>query len=386
MTDPIIETRNLTFEYSNRCVALDDVSLTIPSGKKTVILGSNGSGKSTLFLHFNGILRPRSGEVHFDGKMISYASKALTELRKKIALVLQNPDDQIFSTTVEEDVAFGPMNLSLPRIEVEKRVEDALRLVGLEEMRERPTQQLSFGERKRVALAGALSMNPKVLIMDEPTAGLDSRMVRELMELADELNQKGMTVIMSTHDVETAYSWGDEIRVLHQGRLAFSGVPEDFFEDGVKVHDIGLVPPMLFEMNQYLVRMEGREEKPFPRTTVELVQKIFHGDTRTIGSGTIATISIDPDPKEVRMVTQRHKDESRTVGACGTRAKRFVEEKGIRTDYRFNAFENSVLGASEGRDFLLYIDSQLVPLLEIKFERLEREFGLKIPRRYVEVK
>ena len=386
MTDPIIETRNLTFEYSNRCVALDDVSLTIPLGKKTVILGSNGSGKSTLFLHFNGILRPRSGEVHFDGKTISYTSKALTELRKKIALVLQNPDDQIFSTTVEEDVAFGPMNLSLPRGEVEKRVEDSLRLVGLEEMRERPTQQLSFGERKRVALAGALSMNPKVLIMDEPTAGLDSRMVRELMELADELNQKGMTVIMSTHDVEIAYSWGDEIRVLHQGRLEFSGAPEDLFKHEVKVHDIGLVPPMLFEMNQYLVRMKGKEEKPFPRTTAELVQKVFHGDTRTIGSGTIATIGIDSDPKEAPMITQGHKDESRTIGACGTRAKRYVEEREIRTDYRFNAFENSVLGASEGRDFLLYIDQQLVPLLETKFERLEREFGLKIPRRYVEVK
>ncbi|MCJ7517966.1 MAG: hypothetical protein MUO18_08405, partial [Methanomassiliicoccales archaeon] len=164
------------------------------------------------------------------------------------------------------------------------------------------------------------------------------------------------------------------------------GAPEDFFEDGVKVHDIGLVPPMLFEMNQYLVRMKGKEEKPFPRTTAELVQKVFRGDTRTIGSGTIATIGIDPDHEEVPMVTQGCKDESRTVGACGTRAKRFVEERGIRTDYRFNAFENSVLGASEGRDFLLYIDVQLVPLLETKFDRLEREFGLDIPRKYVEVK
>ena len=271
-------------------MALSDISLTVPEGKKTVLVGSNGSGKSTLFLHFNGIHKPKSGEVLYAGKKLDYSSRSLADLRSNISVVLQNPDDQIFSTTVEEDVAFGPMNLSLPRDEVERRVDDALSLVGLEGMRERSTQQLSFGERKRVALAGALSMKPKVLIMDEPTAGLDSRMVRELLELADELNQSGLTVIMSTHDVEIAYSWADEMRVLHQGRLEFSGRPEEFFDKEAKLHEIGLVPPTLFEMNQYLVRTKAATEKPFPRTSVEMALKVFPSGRGAIGSGTIVPI------------------------------------------------------------------------------------------------
>ncbi|MDD1770761.1 MAG: energy-coupling factor ABC transporter ATP-binding protein, partial [Methanomassiliicoccales archaeon] len=201
MNEAILETKGLNFAYANGTVALKDVSVTVPRGKKTVLLGSNGSGKSTLFLHFNGVLKPRSGEVLYGGKRLSYDAKSLARLREDVAVVLQNPDDQIFSTTVEEDVAFGPLNLGLERKEVERRVEEALFLVDLEAVRERPTQQLSFGQRKRVALAGALAMKPKVLMMDEPTAGLDSRMVHEVLELADELNQTGMTVLMSTHDV-----------------------------------------------------------------------------------------------------------------------------------------------------------------------------------------
>jgi cobalt/nickel transport system ATP-binding protein len=378
-----LETRNLTFEYPNKTVALSDISLTVPEGKKTVLVGSNGSGKSTLFLHFNGILKPKAGEVLYAGKKLGYSSKSLADLRTNISVVLQNPDDQIFSTTVEEDVAFGPMNLSLPRDEVERRVEDALYLVGLEGMRERSTQQLSFGERKRVALAGALSMKPKVLIMDEPTAGLDSRMVRELLELADELNQSGLTVIMSTHDVEIAYSWADEMRVLHQGRLEFSGPPEDFFDEEEKLHQIGLVPPTLFEMNQYLVRTKAATEKPYPRTSVEMALKIFPGNRGSLGSGTIVPIGMNSKPEDVIAVTNTNGSGQASVGVYGTKARRLTKEWGVKVDHWFNAFDNSILGACEGKDFVLCVDEQMVPLVVSKLSRLEEDFDLKIARNRV---
>jgi len=383
--EPILETRNLAFEYPNKTVALRDVSLTIPEGKKTVLVGSNGSGKSTLFLHFNGILKPKSGEVLYAGRKLGYSVKSLAELRTNISVVLQNPDDQIFSTTVEEDVAFGPMNLSLPREEVERRVDDALYLVGLEGMRERSTQQLSFGERKRVALAGALSMKPKVLIMDEPTAGLDSRMVHELLELADELNQSGLTVIMSTHDVEIAYSWADDMRVLHQGRLEFSGAPEEFFHDEAKLHEIGLVPPMLFELNQYLVRTKGESERPFPRTSAEMALKLFPGIRSSVGNGTIVSIGPNSDPKERPAIISSGKSDKVSVGVYGTRARKLTRDWGAEIDYRFNAFENSILGACEGRDFMLYADERLVPMIESKLQRLEESFDLRIARKQIEL-
>ncbi len=381
--EPILETRNLTFEYPNKTVALRDVSLTIPEGKKTVLVGSNGSGKSTLFLHFNGILKPKSGEVLYGGRNVGYSARSLAELRTNISVVLQNPDDQIFSTTVEEDVAFGPMNLSLPREEVERRVDDALYLVGLEGMRERSTQQLSFGERKRVALAGALSMKPKVLIMDEPTAGLDSRMVHELLELADELNQCGLTVIMSTHDVEIAYSWADEMRVLHQGRLEFSGAPEEFFHDEAKLHEIGLVPPMLFEMNQYLVRTKEATERPYPRTSAEMALKVFPGSRSLVGGGTIVPIGSNSKPNDVLAAILSNGSDRTSVGVYGTRARRLTKEWGGKVDYSFNAFDDCILGACEGKDFVLCVDDQMVQMVESKLRRLEEHFNLKITRKRV---
>jgi cobalt/nickel transport system ATP-binding protein len=250
-------------------------------------------------------------------------------------------------------------------------------------MRERSTQQLSFGERKRVALAGALSMKPKVLIMDEPTAGLDSRMVRELLELADELNQSGLTVIMSTHDVEIAYSWADEMRVLHQGRLEFSGRPEEFFDEEAKLHEIGLVPPTLFEMNQYLVRTKAATEKPYPRTSVEMALKVFPSSRGAIGRGTLIPIGPNSGSKEVMEAIGTNDPRRTSIGVYGTRARRLAKEWGLKVDHWFNAFDNSILGACEGRDFMLCVDEQMVSLVESKLNKLEEDFDLKISRNRV---
>jgi cobalt/nickel transport system ATP-binding protein len=381
MPGPILETRHLTYSYSKSSIALEDVSMTIPAGKKVVVLGANGSGKSTLFLHFNGVLRPKAGEVLYNGRLVEYSASALAKLRSAISVVMQNPDDQIFSTTVEEDVAFGPLNLGLGKEEVARRVDEALFLVDLVNIRERPTQQLSFGQRKRVALAGALAMKPQVLMMDEPTAGLDSRMVHELLELAEELNQKGLTVIMSTHDVETSYEWADELRVLYRGRLVYSGVSEGFFTDQKQVHSLDLTRPMLFDMNIRLRDIRGDAETPFPHTTEEMMRKVFPGVSEKVG--TVHLVKVIVQPYQHPKLPPAPDGEVRTlaIGVYGTMARKWAHDNGMKVDYGFNALQHCAREVSMGKDFVILVDDALVPLVKAKLDKLGNEFGLKVPLR-----
>ncbi|HVO77380.1 MAG TPA: ABC transporter ATP-binding protein [Methanomassiliicoccales archaeon] len=374
MTEPMLETRGLSYIYANGTIALRDFSISIPKGKKTVILGSNGSGKSTLFLHFNGVLKPKSGKVFYGGKELSYNAKSLAILREDVAVVLQNPDDQIFSTTVEEDVAFGPLNLGLDKEEIDGRVEEALFLVDLESVRERPTQQLSFGQRKRVALAGALAMKPKVLMMDEPTAGLDSRMVHEVLELADELNQSGMTVLMSTHDVETAYSWADELRVMDAGRLVYSGLPDEFLSDERRVHSLGLVRPALYEMYLRTKSVGLFTNGSPPRDVEEMAQKLWPSGSR---AGSIRLIEVREvgQGKELKEEVESWKG---PTGAFGTTARRMAHVTPLNIEYPFNALEGLIRRSSQGDDSLLLVDSALVPFVKARLSHLEKDFGLMI--------
>ena len=208
--NPVLELRGVSFSYKGaERPSLKDVDLAIGRKERTVIMGANGAGKSTLFHHLNGILKPDRGAVLFDGEHVSYRRKGLRALRSKVSLVMQNPDDQIFGQTVEADASNGPRNLGLPEDEVASRAEEALSLVGLSGMRKQSSLKLSYGQRKRLSLAGALAMRPEVLVMDEPTAGLDPQMASELMELAEQLHHSGTTVVISTHDVDLAYSWAD---------------------------------------------------------------------------------------------------------------------------------------------------------------------------------
>ena len=377
MPQPILRTENLSYSYDNVTMALSGVTLDIPKGKKTVFLGPNGAGKSTLFLHLNGVLKPDSGTVFYEGKKISYDSSSLAELRKNVALVFQNPDDQIFSATVEEDVAFGPLNLGLNREEVGRRVDEALSWIWLEGSREKPTQQLSFGERKRVALAGALAMKPNVLVMDEPTAGLDYEMVHELLELSDELNNRGLTVIISTHDVETAYEWADEVRALNAGRLVFSGGSDEFFEQAELLHDLGLMPPLAFLLNQQFHLRTGSPEKPYPRNIVELSQKFFSTTNQSVGKITLVCV----DEEDIQQMAPR--DDLLSVshmhsGVFGSTARRIARKRQLDVHYRFHAVEFGLLAASQGSDFTIYTDSSLCGLVESKVKELEMHTGLHI--------
>ena len=375
VNEPVIKVEGLSYRYPNKTLALDKVSLEIAKGSRVALLGPNGAGKSTLFLHFNGILKPREGKVLFEGKEIKYGAKSLEELRAKVAIVLQNPDDQIFSATVEEDVAFGPMNLGLPMDEVEARVTEALDQVGLLDQRSKPTQQLSFGQRKRVSLAGAIAMRPEVLVMDEPTAGLDPRMVHELLELADELNHKGLTVIMSTHDVECAYSWADEVKVLEKGMMVYSGATPGFFSETGLVHRVGLTEPLLFEMNRSLSAVHGVPEAPHPRNIFELEQKFSLDTDRR--SGRLFLMPLDGLSQERLNILRKEMPQVR-FGLLGSRARMVGCAKGLDVEVRFDALEKGLAEVSSGRDFVLIADDAWREIVEGRLEADREWYGTKL--------
>jgi len=224
----LIETRNLTYFYSGRVKALDNINFIAPRNARIAVIGSNGAGKSTLFKHFNGIFRPTSGSVLIRGEPITNAN--IREVRKFVGIVFQNADDQIFSPTVEQDVAFGPTNLGLDEETIHHRVHEALKIMGIEDLAERVPHHLSGGEKKRVAIAGAIAMEPEVLVLDEPTAGLDSKGIHDLLGFINTLKQRsGMTVIFSTHDVSLVPEIADYIYVLNKGAIVAQGTIAEVF-------------------------------------------------------------------------------------------------------------------------------------------------------------
>ncbi|MGN1044753.1 MAG: energy-coupling factor ABC transporter ATP-binding protein, partial [Candidatus Methanomethylophilaceae archaeon] len=332
-------------------------------GVKTAILGANGAGKSTLFYHFNGVLKPESGEVLYRGIPLSYSREHLFQLRDDIAVVVQNPDEQIFSSTVEEDVAFGPMNQDLPPDVVEERIRKCLFMVGMEEFRHRPTTQLSYGQRKRVAIAGAIAMQPKVLILDEPTAGLDPQMSQEIMELIDQMCLSGTTVIISTHDVDLAYTWADEIHVMRQGMLVYSGESEGFFSDRQAVALTGLTLPHTFSVNMTLESIRGLPGAPYPKTNGQLLAKLAPADSY-IGRMRIVVVDDDVSSPE----------DGTIVGICGYNTRKLFRDRRYRADIYFNAIEGCIRETLRGYDTVLYCDTDFRDMVLETVKGLER-FG-----------
>ncbi|OPX68969.1 MAG: Molybdate/tungstate import ATP-binding protein WtpC [Methanoregulaceae archaeon PtaB.Bin056] len=224
----LIETRDLTYIYPGNVRGLDRVHFIAPRNARIAVIGSNGAGKSTLFKHFNGIFQPTSGSVLVRGEPITREN--IREVRRFVGVVFQNPDDQIFSPTVEQDVAFGPTNLGLDEEIVQHRVDEALRVVGIEHLRDRVPHHLSGGEKKRVAIAGVIAMEPQVLVLDEPTAGLDPQGVHDLVGFINSLSRTyGMTVIFSTHDVSLVPEVADLIYVMDRGRIVAEGDCQEIF-------------------------------------------------------------------------------------------------------------------------------------------------------------
>jgi cobalt/nickel transport system ATP-binding protein len=230
MSHRTLAATGLVVGYDRGPRVLDGASIQLPAGRRLAVLGANGSGKTTLLRCLSGALRPVAGEVTVDGQRLEHTRRGLRAHRQEVQLVLQDPDDQLFSASVAQDVSFGPVNLGLDDDTVRARVAEALRLLAVEHLADRPTHQLSFGERKRVAIAGAVAMRPCVLLLDEPTAGLDPSAVAEALAALARLESSGSTVVMSTHDVDLALRWADEVAVVVD-RAVVQGSPAEVLGD-----------------------------------------------------------------------------------------------------------------------------------------------------------
>lgn len=218
MTTAALDIRSLGYTYPDGTEALLGVDLVVQPGERVALLGPNGAGKSTLISHTNGVLMPQRGTVSVDG--IELAETTIRDIRSRVGLVFQDPDDQLFMTTVYDDVAFGPLNMGLPRDEVDRRVHDALHSVGLADVASKPGMHLSFGQKKRVALATVLSMAPSVLMLDEPTSNLDPRAERQMVELLESL---AVTMLVATHDMDLAWRLCDRAVVIDGGVVVADG-------------------------------------------------------------------------------------------------------------------------------------------------------------------
>lgn len=239
----------LTFQdvsYSYPCsqeLTLNRLSLDIPAHRKTVILGHNGCGKSTLLCLANGLYRPQAGILLWRGQPLGYGTGELRQWRQRVGLAFQNPEQQLVAGTVAEDISYGLCNLKLPKAQILPRLSQALEDFGLEALRERPLHQLSLGQKRRVALAGVMALQPELLLLDEPTAFLDSRQIRRLLGELTRIAQAGTTILMATHDLYLAQRWADWLVVLHQGQVALVGPPPEVFPKITALPELDLCPP-----------------------------------------------------------------------------------------------------------------------------------------------
>ena len=255
-----IEVKDLAYEYpgfgEDRGVTVfRDLDLEVEQGSFVAILGSNGSGKSTLAKHFNAILLPSGGSVHVYGLNTSDEEQIIA-VRRSVGMVFQNPDNQIVANVVEEDVAFAPENLGVAAPAIRKRVDDALKQVGMYEYREHAPHLLSGGQKQRIAIAGVIAMEPKCIVLDEPTAMLDPKGRREVLETVKRLNrEKGITVVLITHHMDEA-AMADRVVIIHKGVIKADGAPRDVFSQVDKIHSLGLAAPETVELC-YELNREG---------------------------------------------------------------------------------------------------------------------------------
>ncbi len=267
---PLIELTNVKYVYHpgtpDAITALDGISLTIDRGEFVAIVGANGSGKSTLAKHLNALLAPTEGEVRVDG-LDARDPDAVWEIRRRVGMVFQNPDNQLVATVVEEDVAFGPENLGVPPTEIVARVADALRVVGMLDYRHHAPHLLSGGQKQRVAIAGILAMRPQCLVLDEATTMLDPQGQREVLETVKRLNRDGITIVYITHTMEEAAECR-RIIALQAGRVALDGPPDEVFTRGDELEGLRLaVPPI-----RSLAHQLQRHGVPIPPRTFTLAQ------------------------------------------------------------------------------------------------------------------
>lgn len=260
MIENILEVKDLHYTYTDGTHALKGVTLDIKQGMTTAVLGGNGAGKSTLFLSLNGTLKPTAGKVLFKGLQLDYSRKGLRDLRKSVGIVFQDPDSQLFSASVLQDISFGPINMKLPEEEVRKRVNAAMDRIGISHLKDKPTHCLSFGQKKRVAIAGVLAMEPEVLVLDEPTAGLDPMGVSEIMKLLRKIQKDlGLSVVISTHDIDIVPLYCDYAYVMDQGRIVLEGTPKEVFAHRDEIRSVNLRLPRIRHLMEILKEKDDFE-------------------------------------------------------------------------------------------------------------------------------
>ncbi len=269
----ILNAQNMTYNYPDGTKGISNIDFSVEKGSITAILGKNGAGKSTLLLQLNATLRPTNGTLYVKGEPLTYDRKGLRYIRRTVGMVFQDPDDQLIAPTVLQDVAFGPNNLKLTDTEIKHRVHEALNLVGMEAYADKPPHFLSGGQKKRVAIAGVIAMDPEIIVLDEPTAGLDPRGCSEIIDILDELNANGKTIIFSTHDVDLAAKWADNIYVLDEGRIKMHGSPDRIFSDHAMISEMGLRLPTFVQTFREL-KARGISGGDSPLTMVNFVESV----------------------------------------------------------------------------------------------------------------
>ena len=261
----MIEVKNLTHIYNeglpHESVALEDVSFKIEDGSFVGIIGHTGSGKSTLLQHLNGLLKPNEGSIIIDGTDITDSHTKMLDIRRKVGLVFQYPEYQLFEETVAQDVAFGPTNLGLSQAELDERVRSSIELVGLdyERIKDHSPFELSGGQKRRVAIAGVLAMKPEVLVLDEPTAGLNPKAHFDILDMVQTIHkdEKNITIFVS-HNMNDIARMSDQVLVIHRGRLAMNGTPAEVFAREEELKSMGLALPDATEIVSQL-RREGMD-------------------------------------------------------------------------------------------------------------------------------
>ena len=275
-----ISVRNLNYIYNpgmpGETVALNDVSFDVADGTILGIIGHTGSGKSTLLQHLNGLIKPTSGEVYINGECITDGKVKMTDIRRKVGLVFQYPEYQLFEETVRKDVAFGPKNLGLDEEEQEARVKKAIGLVGLdyEEIKDLSPFELSGGMKRRVAIAGVIAMDPKILILDEPTAGLDPSAHRDILAMVRRIHDEmGIILIFVSHNMGDIAEMSDRVMVMSDGKVALEGTPAEVFSQSDRLAEMGLGAPPAREITE-LIKSKAPQFKSEALTVDEAAEDI----------------------------------------------------------------------------------------------------------------
>ena len=314
-SDIILKAEDLYFSYDDeQSHSLNGLSLEIKKGQKIAFMGANGSGKSTFFLCCTGILKPQKGKLFFHNKEVTYKKKELLDLRSKIGIVFQDPDNQLFSASVYQEISFGPLNLGHSEEETKKEVEEVIDYLEITPFRHKPTHALSGGQKKQVSIADILVMKPEIIILDEPAAALDPKHTTMVNHIVDQMTQNGITVLMATHDVNYAYEWADEILLFHEGKVLMYGTPTQVFSNRGVLKQTNLEPPAVLELFESLCR-KGilKSSLPLPKNLNALEKYIsdvkintHYGGTKTVSKETkkaILAVSFGTSHNDTRKIT-----------------------------------------------------------------------------------